>query len=485
MGEHKDNAQVVAVKTIKKSLFDAKPDLQRKVRREIALMQLTSHPHLLELYDVYESGKHLHMVLEYAAHGELFDYLVSRRRLELPVAIAFFRQLIFGLDYLHKHYICHRDLKPENILLDSHDQVKVADFGFARWMRSLTAETSCGSPHYASPEVIRGNVYDGRAADMWSCGVILYALLAGRLPFDDPNIRALLSKVKSGRYQMPDSFDDRVKDLISRLLELDCDVRLSIDQVKAHPAFHILLPDSYSIPCVLPPVSLYGAVQLPPSDSQILVVLRGIGYQTEQEILSELASPDPTPAKTFYWMWKSQLSFEALPWDAAREPLDAGQGERPLIVSPHQPLLAMQSPQLDQYGRAMKVQAQSPGSVAQSLAERATWLGDTRQVQSEDESGQGAEWSVVAVPLEWVLATLQHAFDADGIQWFHHTDLDMIIKNPELETYISLHADRIETEQSDFQMTLLRGDGGWFQAFVSEVQAQCERASAEYQAGAR
>ena len=94
------------------------------------------------------------------------------------MALDFFRQLIYGLEYLHTHGICHRDLKPENILLDEYDHIKIADFGFARWMPSNIAETSCGSPHYAAPEVIRGIPYDGRKSDIWSCGVILFALCA-------------------------------------------------------------------------------------------------------------------------------------------------------------------------------------------------------------------------------------------------------------------------------------------------------------------
>ena len=175
---HKDTGKQFAIKIINKSQFDVKPDLQRKIHREIALMRLLDHPHILKLEEVCESPRHLYIVLEFAHHGELFDYLISRRKLTPEVGIEFFRQIIYGLDYLHTHAICHRDLKPENILLNEFDQVKIADFGFARWLRTSIAETSCGSPHYAAPEVVRGLHYDGRAADIWSCGVILYALLA-------------------------------------------------------------------------------------------------------------------------------------------------------------------------------------------------------------------------------------------------------------------------------------------------------------------
>jgi BR serine/threonine kinase len=141
-------------------------------------MRVLDHPSLLKFIEVFESPRHLYIFIEFAQHGELFDYLVTRRRLTEDVAMKFFRQIIYGLDYLHEHAICHRDLKPENILLDENDNIRIADFGFARWMPTNIAETSCGSPHYAAPEVVRGIQYDGRCADIWSCGVILYALLA-------------------------------------------------------------------------------------------------------------------------------------------------------------------------------------------------------------------------------------------------------------------------------------------------------------------
>ena len=174
----KGTNQQYAIKIIKKSMFDAKPQLQTKIRREVALMRLLSHPHLLKLEEFAESPRHLYIVLEYAQNGELFDFLIKRRSLPLDLGMHFFHEMVYALEYLHEHAICHRDLKPENILLDQYNHIKIADFGFARWMRANIAETSCGSPHYAAPEVIKGIPYDGRFADIWSLGVILFALLA-------------------------------------------------------------------------------------------------------------------------------------------------------------------------------------------------------------------------------------------------------------------------------------------------------------------
>ena len=129
---HKDTGEQVAIKIISKSSFDQKPNLQMKVRREIALMRVINHPNILNFIDVYESQRHLCIILEYAQNGELFDFLVARRFLPVDMAMDFFRQIVLALEYLHFHQICHRDLKPENILLNKFNRIKIADFGFAR-----------------------------------------------------------------------------------------------------------------------------------------------------------------------------------------------------------------------------------------------------------------------------------------------------------------------------------------------------------------
>lgn len=167
-----------AIKIIKKSNLSDKPQLFKKLQQEIALMSLMDHPHILKLVEVFESPRHLHIVEEYAETGELFDLLVQESQLTEDHGMKLFRQMVYGIDYLHQLGICHRDLKPENILLDSTGNIKIADFGFARWMKSNIAETSCGSPHYAAPEIVKGIPYDGRTSDIWSLGIILFAMLA-------------------------------------------------------------------------------------------------------------------------------------------------------------------------------------------------------------------------------------------------------------------------------------------------------------------
>ena len=170
------NNKEYAVKIIKKNLFETKPELQKKIKREIALMKLLDHPNIIKLEDYAESNKHMYIFLEYAKNGELFEYLIKNQPLKPERAMEIFREIIYGLEYLHSRSICHRDLKPENLLLNEFNRVKIADFGFAKWTSNSIADTSCGSPHYAAPEIIKGIKYDGRLVDVWSCGVILYAL---------------------------------------------------------------------------------------------------------------------------------------------------------------------------------------------------------------------------------------------------------------------------------------------------------------------
>ena len=320
LGEHKTNGRKVAIKIIKKSKFKSKPDLQVKLQREISLMRIFDHPHLLKLLDVYETDERLYLVLEYAANGELFDYLVQLGSLSAQLALKFFRQIVYGLDFLHTHGICHRDLKPENILLDEFDNVKIGDFGFARWMRTNVAETSCGSPHYAAPEVTRGVPYDGRAADVWSLGVIFYTFLCGRRPFEDQNLRNLLTKIRTADYKMP-NFPDEIKDIISRMLCVEVDKRITLDEIKAHPAFRLLMPEKYVFPRPLPDPNIVESIDPATLSPQIVEVLHQLGFVDDKELRAELMAETSTMAKRFLFLMLRRLTFDSLPWGDEESPV--------------------------------------------------------------------------------------------------------------------------------------------------------------------
>ena len=149
-----------------------------------------------------------------------------------------FQQIIFGVEYLHTHQVCHRDLKPENILLDEENNVKLADFGLSNIMRDgIFLYSSCGSPNYAAPELINGKYYNGSSIDIWSCGVILYTLLTGALPFNEKQTAKLYNKIRECKYVLPENLSDSAKDLIFRMLQKDPLNRISISEIKQHKWF--------------------------------------------------------------------------------------------------------------------------------------------------------------------------------------------------------------------------------------------------------
>lgn len=178
LAHHKETQRAYAIKILSKSIFENSPQLVRKTQREIALMRVINHPNVLKLHDILESSRNLYIVLEYAQNGDLLNYVTQSKIVHDDMTWEIFRQLVLGIEYLHSHGICHRDLKLENILMDKNHNVKIADFGFAKWINNNVAETVCGSPHFTAPEVISGCPYDPKKADIWSLGIILYTLLA-------------------------------------------------------------------------------------------------------------------------------------------------------------------------------------------------------------------------------------------------------------------------------------------------------------------
>ena len=232
----------VAVKILNKAKIK-QLGMEEKVQREINILHLCTHPHIIRLYEVIDTPTDIFLVNEYVSGGELFDYIVSKGRLSADEARNFFHQIVSGVEYCHFQKIVHRDLKPENLLLDSNLNIKIADFGLSNIMRDGDfLRTSCGSPNYAAPEVISGHLYAGPEVDVWSCGVILYALLCGSLPFDDESIPNLFKKIKSGMYSLPSHLSQLARNLIPRMLEVDPMKRITIPEIRLHPWFQHKLP---------------------------------------------------------------------------------------------------------------------------------------------------------------------------------------------------------------------------------------------------
>lgn len=268
---------------------------RNSIDKEIIMMKLMDHPNIVRIYDVFEGEKELFLVLEYVDGGELFDYLVNHGRMEPHKALCYFKQIIYGLAYAHAFAVIHRDLKPENILIASLDppHVKIADWGMAAFAPpEHHLETSCGSPHYASPEIVRGEPYSGTATDIWSCGVILFALMTGRLPFDDKNIRTLLQKVKSGKFEIPTYVFPEATDLITRMLVVDVNKRIKMSEILTHPFLqhatsgitYVAAPSISELDKPLRSKALVKQDLL----SSLLLICAGSSYD---EIISELLSP--------------------------------------------------------------------------------------------------------------------------------------------------------------------------------------------------
>ncbi|CAD6916201.1 unnamed protein product [Tilletia controversa] len=264
LGVHRDWGEEVAVKLIKRDKvagggpeqgpirLDAPnkdPAKMTKVEREIQVLKDICHPNIVRLFEVIESDRYIGIVLEYASGGELFDHILAHKYLKEKDACRLFAQLISGVSYLHQKKIIHRDLKLENLLLDRNRNVIITDFGFANNFedkRDDLMATSCGSPCYAAPElVVQDGLYAGSAVDVWSCGVILYAMLAGYLPFDDDpqnpdgdNINLLYKYIMATPLTFPDYITEQPRDLLCKMLVPDPLLRATLPMVMAHPWLH-------------------------------------------------------------------------------------------------------------------------------------------------------------------------------------------------------------------------------------------------------
>lgn len=197
-------------------------------------MKRVRHLNVVRLHEVLASRTKIYIILEFITGGELFDKIVHHGRLSEAESRRYFQQLIDGVGYCHSKGVFHRDLKPENLLLDSQGNLKISDFGLS----ALPGEgisllrTTCGTPNYVAPEVLSHKGYDGALADAWSCGVILYVLMAGYLPFDEMDLTTLYSKIEKAEFSCPSWFPVGAKSLIHRILDPNPDNRISIEDIR-------------------------------------------------------------------------------------------------------------------------------------------------------------------------------------------------------------------------------------------------------------
>uniref|UniRef100_A0A8D0E8A6 non-specific serine/threonine protein kinase n=1 Tax=Salvator merianae TaxID=96440 RepID=A0A8D0E8A6_SALMN len=282
LGRHRITRSEVAIKIIDKSQLDS-VNLE-KIYREVQIMKMLDHPHIIKLYQVMETKSMLYLVTEYAKNGEIFDYLANHGRLSETEARRKFWQILSAVEYCHSRKIVHRDLKAENLLLDNNMNIKIADFGFGNFYKiGEPLTTWCGSPPYAAPEVFEGQQYEGPQLDIWSMGVVLYVLVCGALPFDGPTLPILRQRVLEGRFRIPYFMSEECEHLIRRMLVLDPSKRLTIAQIKEHKWMLVEVP-------VQRPVLYSQGQENEPSigeyNEQVLRLMHSLGIDQQKTIES-------------------------------------------------------------------------------------------------------------------------------------------------------------------------------------------------------
>ena len=239
LGIYLPSQEKVAIKILEKDRIQEKDD-EIRLKREFDMLALFNHPNVILVAEIFESSDSFYSVMEYCEGGELFNFIVKNRRLSEEEAAFFYYQLINGLEYIHSLGIVHRDLKPENLLLTKDHLLKIIDFGLSNYFKKGQKEllvTPCGSPCYASPEMVAGKKYDGFKIDIWATGIILYAMLCGYLPFEDKDNDLLFEKILECKLVFPKYISKTSKDLMKKILVTDPDIRISLEEIKNHPFF--------------------------------------------------------------------------------------------------------------------------------------------------------------------------------------------------------------------------------------------------------
>ena len=237
LGEHKKTKEKVAIKIMQKNKILSKDDLIR-IEREIEILKRLNHPNVIKIHKIYDDEKKFYIIMEFCENGELFNRIVEKRYLTEDEAALFYYQLINGLEYIHKNNIVHRDLKPENLLLSKTDLLKIIDFGLSNYTGSdILLGTPCGSPCYASPEMVSGQRYNGYMIDVWSTGIILFAMVCGYLPFEDNDNEILFAKILKCKIHYPKSMGSLTLDLMKKIITPDPKKRITLEQIKKHPFY--------------------------------------------------------------------------------------------------------------------------------------------------------------------------------------------------------------------------------------------------------
>ena len=283
LGTHIPTGEKVAVKIMDKEQILSDELNKERVLSEIAILKIVRHNNIIKLYEVMETPQKIFLVMEYCDGGELFDYIVSKQHLSEKQACLFFQELIDALTYLHSQNIVHRDVKPENILLENFGKsmtCKLIDFGISRtYTLDKLISTPCGTASYAPPEMHRGEEYYGLLSDVWSAGVLLYAMVFGYLPFCEEDEDTNIDNIIKGNYEIPEEASPQLADFLKHILDIDPLTRYDLDQIKKHPWYNIVTPVK-SLPGII-----IGYHKIP-IDDRILNVCEAYGFDKESVRIS-------------------------------------------------------------------------------------------------------------------------------------------------------------------------------------------------------
>ncbi|XP_076968942.1 serine/threonine-protein kinase SIK3 isoform X6 [Tamandua tetradactyla] len=275
----------VAIKIIDKTQLDE--ENLKKIFREVQIMKMLCHPHIIRLYQVMETERMIYLVTEYASGGEIFDHLVAHGRMAEKEARRKFKQIVAAVYFCHCRNIVHRDLKAENLLLDANLNIKIADFGFSNlFTPGQLLKTWCGSPPYAAPELFEGKEYDGPKVDIWSLGVVLYVLVCGALPFDGSTLQNLRARVLSGKFRIPFFMSTECEHLIRHMLVLDPNKRLSMEQICKHKWMKLGDADPNFDRLIAECQQLKEERQTDPLNEDVLLAMEDMGLDKERTLQS-------------------------------------------------------------------------------------------------------------------------------------------------------------------------------------------------------
>lgn len=211
--------------------------VEKQVRREIEIQSNLAHPNILRLYGHFHDTKRIFLILEFAGRGELYKHLRKAQRFPEPLAASYIAQMASALKYLHKKHVMHRDIKPENILVGLHGEIKISDFGWSVHAPNNRRNTMCGTLDYLPPEMIkpgREENWYSEKVDLWSLGVLCYEFLVGEAPFEDTPVMTQ-RRIARGEMTVPSFVSSEARDLIKRLLVLDPEKRIPLEEVEVHP----------------------------------------------------------------------------------------------------------------------------------------------------------------------------------------------------------------------------------------------------------